>query len=189
MSDASKGIAIGPCCVFYGGVYLGYTIGGVKLTLTTETKRIDIDSFGTIVRKQFITGRTIAVTCPFAESTVARIASLITDGTLGAGELANSTTLKVNSNVGYDIAANSKTLTLVDPAFLNDAGFNVDAFDLPNGFGDTIWQSDVKGLVQVLAAFVTSDMTINFDPGSPRLVNVQFTGIDTPDGLVSFTNL
>ena len=45
MSD-TKNVKLGVCKVFYDNVDLGYTQGGVDVTVKTETHKVNVDQFG-----------------------------------------------------------------------------------------------------------------------------------------------
>lgn len=68
MSNNPSNIRLGPCRVRWGGVDLGYTKGGVQVEVTTSTKEVSVDQFGDSPVNEYITGRKVTVTCPFAET-------------------------------------------------------------------------------------------------------------------------
>ena len=68
MSNNPQNIRLSACRVRWGGRDLGLTKGGVDVTLKTETKPINVDQFGPSLVNEIITGKTLMVKCPFAET-------------------------------------------------------------------------------------------------------------------------
>lgn len=68
MANNPNNIKLSACRVRWGGRDLGLTKGGVDVTIKTSTKAINVDQFGTSDVNEYVTGRTISVKCPFAET-------------------------------------------------------------------------------------------------------------------------
>lgn len=90
MSDTNN-VKLGVCKIFYGGVDLGYTKGGVEVTVTTSTHEVKVDQFGETPINELITGRQVGVKAPLAETTLDNLvaimpgASLISSGVKASG--------------------------------------------------------------------------------------------------------
>lgn len=111
-------IRLGGCTVTWQGVDLGYTIGGVALTLETTVRHNEIDHFGNGVEvSDRITSRKMGVQASFAEAVVSTLetifasspATISTSGTLGvqfdAGVLLNQGTLILHPvSMGDDLS-------------------------------------------------------------------------------------
>jgi hypothetical protein len=68
MANNPNNIKLSACRVRWGGRDLGLTKGGVDVTIKTSSKPINVDQFGTSDVNEYVTGRTINVKCPFAET-------------------------------------------------------------------------------------------------------------------------
>jgi hypothetical protein len=86
MASSTKNVKLGVCRAFFGGVDLGLTKGGVEVTMTTETYKVEVDQFGKTPIKEQIQGRTVMAKVPMAETTLQNMAmltpgaALVTDG-------------------------------------------------------------------------------------------------------------
>jgi len=69
-SSDVRNIKLGVCRVMFGGVDLGYTKGGVDVSITTETHEVNVDQYGDTPVNDFITSRRVQVTVPLAETTL-----------------------------------------------------------------------------------------------------------------------
>jgi hypothetical protein len=87
----TSNIRIGTCQIFYEDDVaveqdLGVTIGGVDVDVATSTRQTKVDQFGETVVEEVITGRSISVKVPMAETTLDMLtaimpgATLVTDG-------------------------------------------------------------------------------------------------------------
>lgn len=107
MSNDPKNIRLGPCRVRWGGIDLGFTKGGVQVEVTTNTKEVSVDQFGDSPVNEYITGRKLTVTCPFAETdldtlhTLMRNAgsTLVDDGVKASGTITISTQPAANDTI------------------------------------------------------------------------------------------
>jgi hypothetical protein len=61
---------MGVCLVYYKGVDLGYTQGGVQVTVTTQTHKTNVDQFGKTTVNEQIMSRDVSVKVPLAETTL-----------------------------------------------------------------------------------------------------------------------
>jgi hypothetical protein len=68
MANDPKNIRLGPCRVYWGGIDLGLTKGGVEVDMNTSTKEVTVDQFGNTPVNEYINGRKLMVKCPFAET-------------------------------------------------------------------------------------------------------------------------
>lgn len=58
----TKNIKLGVCRVSFGGVDLGYTKGGVDVSITTDTHEVNVDQYGDAPVNDIITSRRVEVT-------------------------------------------------------------------------------------------------------------------------------
>ena len=113
MSSSTKNVKLGVCKALFGGVDLGYTQGGVEVTVQTETHKTTVDQFGKTAINEYILGRNVTVKVPLAETTLDNMvaimpgATLTTDGVQATGSL----TVATNPTAGQNILVNGKTFT------------------------------------------------------------------------------
>lgn len=122
MASDTKNVKLGVCQVFFDNQDLGYTIGGVEVSVTTETRKTEIDQFGKTPINETIQGRSVMVKVPMAETTLRNMlkimpgATLVTDGVQAGGTLTFSAQPTANSKVtisGQDFTFVSTTPTSV----------------------------------------------------------------------------
>lgn len=109
MASDTKNVKLGVCKVFFDGVDLGYTKGGVEVSVTTETHKVEVDQFGKSVINEYVMGRQLTVKCPLAETTLTNMATLF-PGTSVAGTTKFRAAVK--SGIGTDLLASAKLLVL-----------------------------------------------------------------------------
>lgn len=128
----TKNVKLGPCKITYGGVDLGYTKGGVEVTVETSTYQVQVDQFGETPIDEFITGRTVTVSAPLAETTMENLVAIMPGATMveeGGDSATGTVTLTNNPADGDTITLNSVTLTFKDTPSLNlDVAIGADAF-------------------------------------------------------------
>jgi hypothetical protein len=113
MSD-TRNVKLGVCQVYFDGIDLGYTKGGVEVAVSTETYKSTVDQFGQTPINELVMGREVKVTCPLAETTIENMvlimpgASLIqTGGTKASGTI----TVATNPINNETIIVNGATVT------------------------------------------------------------------------------
>lgn len=82
MASNTKNVKLGVCQVFFDGVDLGYTQGGVEVTVTTETHKVNIDQFGSTTINEYIMGREVMAKVPMAETTLENLVLIMPGATL-----------------------------------------------------------------------------------------------------------
>lgn len=78
----TKNIKLGVCRVSFGGVDLGYTKGGVDVSIVTDTHEVNVDQYGDAPVNEIITSRRVEVTVPLAETTLDNAISIMPGATL-----------------------------------------------------------------------------------------------------------
>lgn len=87
MASETKNVKVGVCKVFFNGVDLGYTKGGVEVTVKTDSHKVNVDQFGKTTINEYLIGREVMAKVPLAETTLSNLVSimpgaeLVTDGT------------------------------------------------------------------------------------------------------------
>lgn len=118
MSD-TRNVKLGVCNVFFGGQDLGYTKGGVEVSVTTETHKVEIDQFGKTPINELVMGRDLKVKVPLAETTLENMVAIMpgaviteTGGTVATGTITSVTvpiagtdTVTVNNQIIAFVAA------------------------------------------------------------------------------------
>lgn len=118
MASSTKNVKLGVCRAYFGGVDLGLTKGGVEVSVTTETYKVEVDQFGKTPIKEQIQGRQVMAKVPMAETTLQGIAnlmpgaSLVTDGVRASGTL----TIAANPTVATTVTIAGQALSFVSAA-------------------------------------------------------------------------
>jgi hypothetical protein len=155
MAGDATNIKLGACWVYFGSVTgsigevidLGYTKGGVTVTIETGSYEILVDQEGQSPVGETILGRRVTVMCPLAETHYERLSKIIPDSTFA------SSTLKIRSGIGDDLMDYTDLLQLTTKADANDwikvykaaPVVNLTATFLPNA--ERIWPVQFKGYV------------------------------------------
>lgn len=82
MASDTKNVKLGVCQVFFGGQDLGYTKGGVEVSVSTETHKVEIDQFGKTPINEQVMGRELKVKVPMAETTLENMVAIMPGATL-----------------------------------------------------------------------------------------------------------
>ncbi|EXR82008.1 hypothetical protein J682_3459 [Acinetobacter baumannii 214216] len=82
MASDVKNVKLGVCKIMFDGVDLGFTKGGVDVTVSTETHKVQVDQFGQTPINEYILGRTVVVKAPLAETTLENLVKIMPGATL-----------------------------------------------------------------------------------------------------------
>jgi hypothetical protein len=113
MASNTKNVKMGVCRLFFGGVDLGFTQGGVEVNVTTETHQTMVDQFGKTPINDSIMGRDVKVKAPLAETTLENFllvvpgSTMVTDGVRAVGTL----TFAANPTAAQTVVVNGVTVT------------------------------------------------------------------------------
>lgn len=113
MASDTKNVKLGVCKVFFDGKDLGYTQGGVEVTVKTDTHKVNIDQFGKTTINEYVMGRDVTVKVPLAETTLDNMVTVMPGATLSTDGVAASGSLTVASQptTGQTITVNGRTIT------------------------------------------------------------------------------
>jgi hypothetical protein len=117
MPSSTSNVHLGVCKITYNSVDLGYTKGGVEVEVSTDKHTVTVDQFGNTPISEYITGRSIVVRAPLAETTLENLAAIM------PGTTVTGTTNKkasVNTGVGTNLLAIAEELRL-HPIGLDEA--------------------------------------------------------------------
>jgi hypothetical protein len=158
VASDTKNVKLGVCQAFYKNEDLGYTQGGVQVTVTTETHKVNVDQFGKTTVNEIIMSRDVSVKLPLAETTLENLVTTMPGATLsgtGTDQVAIVTT-----GVGIDLLSQAGELRLHP--------INKPANDFSEDF------------VIPLAA-TSGGLTFSYDVEKERIFDVTFTGYPDPD--------
>jgi len=100
MASSTRNVKLGVCQVFFDGVDLGYTKGGVEVTVSTDSYKVNVDQFGKSAISEVITGRNVMAKVPMAETTVENLVRIMPGAVLvSTGGTAASATFTPTGNV------------------------------------------------------------------------------------------
>lgn len=114
MASNTRNVKLGVCQLFFGGVDLGYTKGGVEVSVSTETYEVSVDQFGKTAINQLIMGRECKVKAPLAETTLENMVAIMPGATMTAtgGTVASGTiTVTTQPTAADTIVVNGATYT------------------------------------------------------------------------------
>ena len=113
MSD-TKNVKLGVCKVFYDGVDLGYTQGGVDVTVKTETHKVNVDQFGKTTINEVILSRDVTAKTPLAETTLENLVKIMPGAVLtevGGSAATGTITIATNPSDGDTVTVNGVAVT------------------------------------------------------------------------------
>ncbi len=159
MASSTKNVKIGVCKVFFGGVDLGLTQGGVDVTVKTDTHKVMVDQFGKTPINEYIMGREVTVKCPLAESTLDNMVAIMpgavlsTDGVKATG----SFTVVTVPTAGETISVNGQTFTFqTTPVLPTDIAVETTVNAQATAIAEVI-----SGQLNLGVAAVASSATVN----------------------------
>ena len=112
MASDVKNVKLGVCRVLFDGQDLGYTKGGVDVSVATETHEVQVDQYGQTPINEYIMGRTVSVKVPLAETTLENLAKIMPGATLVTDSVSKTARVDVPTGVGTSLLDFAKTLTL-----------------------------------------------------------------------------
>lgn len=116
MASSTKNVKLGVCKVSYNGNDLGYTQGGVDVTVKTDTHKVNVDQFGKTTINEIIMGRDVMVKVPLAETTIDNMVTIMPGSivvTSGLGAAAATGTIVFGSvaSAGDTVTVNGTVFT------------------------------------------------------------------------------
>jgi hypothetical protein len=114
-SNVTTNVKLGVCKVTFGGDNLGFTKGGVEVQVETESHVVSVDQTGSTPISEYITGRTVTIKVPMAETSRDHLVAIMP----GATKITDATTpigdgiyAEVKTGVGTDLRTIAKVLRL-----------------------------------------------------------------------------
>jgi hypothetical protein len=155
-------VTLGACRVMYGGVDLGYTMGGVEVEVVTESRNITLDQFGDSTINQSILGRSVRITVPLAETTLDNLVKIMPGATL-----IGSTSKRVD-------VSHSSGLSLMDFAQILKLHPQINADD------------DLNDDFVVPRAVTPGDIQFAYKSDGERVYSISFMGYASPNSDILF---
>lgn len=113
MASDTKNVKLGVCKVIFDENDLGYTKGGVEVSVTTETHKVEVDQFGKTPINEYIMGRAVQAKVPLAETTLDNLVKIMPGATLVVdGADPTKKHVEVTTGVGTDLLSIAKELRL-----------------------------------------------------------------------------
>lgn len=160
MASSTRNVKLGVCKVTFNAVDLGYTQGGVEVSVTTETHKVNVDQFGKTPVNEYVMGRSLTVKVPMAETTLDNLVKIMPGATLITdGVDPDKKYVKVTHGVGNDLLETAKALVLHPTAKADD--------DKSEDF--TVPLANTAGALQFA-----------YKLDQERIFNVEFTGYADP---------
>lgn len=114
MTSDTRNVKLGVCKAYFDGVDLGYTKGGVEVSVSTETHKVEIDQFGKSAINESIMGRELRIKVPMAETTVENMVKIMPGATLvqtGGTQASGTITYSLIPTTDDNIVIGGVTLT------------------------------------------------------------------------------
>jgi hypothetical protein len=114
MPSDTKNVKVGPCRVYYDGIDLGYTKGGVEVEVSTDSYKSNVDQFGKTPISEIIQGRMVKAKVPMAETTIENMVLIMPGASLvqaGGAKASGTITIATNPTTGQTILVNGRTIT------------------------------------------------------------------------------
>jgi hypothetical protein len=160
MAGVAADVKMGVCTVSFGGVDLGYTSGGVKVSYRAETKDVVVDQED-IPLDVIVTGQSIEVTIPLAEQNLERLGGLLPGATF-TQDVAKQK-LVLSGTAGTRLYPLGKKL-VITPVGLTSANEKL-----------TIYKAVPQPQIE-----------FSYDKDKQRIYEVVFKGVKSPNGFVTF---
>ena len=195
MASSTSNVKLGVCQVFFDGIDLGYTKGGVEVEVSTETHEVVIDQFGKTAINQLVTGREVKVKAPLAETTLENMVRIMPGATLtqvGGVKASGTWTPGANPTNGQTVVIGGTTITLktagtaVNIKNECDLGANT-AATLTNLVAMINASTDIN-LAKVTASATATVLTVTFDLFGTE-GNTYTLAVGTAGGTVSGATL
>lgn len=123
MASDTRNVKLGVCKVLFDGVDLGYTQGGVEVTVKTDTHKVNVDQFGKTTINEYILGREVMAKVPLAETTLDNLVAIMPGASLvstGGTAATGTITIATQPTTGDTIIVNGKTITFKTTAAAAD---------------------------------------------------------------------
>lgn len=170
MASDIKNVKLGVCSITFDGVDLGYTKGGVEVTVKTDTHKVNVDQFGKTPINEYIMGREVTVKAPLAETTLENMVRVMPGASLvqtGAVAATGTMTIASNPTAGQTILINGKTVTFratgTANAGLNEVNLGANVTATADNLRSFINSTADAAIALVTASGTTAAVTLTYD--------------------------
>jgi hypothetical protein len=114
MMSSTRNVKLGICRAYFDGDDLGLTQGGVEVTISTDTHKVEVDQLGKTAINEYIMGRSLTVKVPMAETSLENLVKIMPGSIMGSTGGAKATgTISVGTNptAGTTLVVNGVTFT------------------------------------------------------------------------------
>lgn len=174
MASSTENVKIGVCRVYYNGVDLGYTKGGVSVSASTDTYEVKVDQFGETPISENITARSVSVTVPMAETTLDNLVAIMPGATKKGDGTTTPFYVEVETAIGTNLLEIAKELRLRPLG--NSADTDVVAGVLAGG--------DNSEDFVIPKAGTGGGIEFAYNHDSERVFNVTFKGYPDDSGVL-----
>lgn len=160
MASDIKNVKLGVCSVMFDAKDLGYTQGGVEVTVKTDTHKVNIDQFGKTPINEYIMGREVTVKVPLAETTLENLVATMPGATL-ITDMVDPTKKVVNvpTGIGTNLLDIAKKLVL-----------------------RPVGKTDASEDFTIFKAATAGGLNFAYKLENERIFNVEFTGYPDAQG-------
>lgn len=166
MASDTQNVKLGVCKVYFDGVDLGYTKGGVEVEVATETKSVEVDQFGKSPINEVVLGRTCTAVVPLAETTLENLARIMPGATLVAtgGVKATGTITVATAANGDAVTINGQTFTYrTAPVLPTDVAIGGSANISAQNLLNAINLVGGSAIVAAKYSLATATITVTYD--------------------------
>lgn len=166
MASTTRNVKLGVCQVFLKGLDLGYTKGGVEVSVTTETHEVNVDQYGNTAVNELIMGRDLKVKVPMAETTLENLVAVMPGTTLVAtgGSVASGTvSIAANPADGENIVVNGVTFSFeTSPLLENDVQLGATAAETAANLAAALNASNDPAVAAATYAVAGTVITVTY---------------------------
>jgi hypothetical protein len=114
MASSTENIKLGVCRAYFDGHDLGLTKGGVEVSVSTETYKVEVDQFGKTPVSEMIMGRNVMARVPMAETTLDNMVRVMPGATLvetGGAAASGTVSIATQPTAAQTVVINGVTFT------------------------------------------------------------------------------
>lgn len=194
MSSSTKNVKLGVCNVFFDGADMGLTQGGVEVSVTTETHKVEVDQFGKTAINELIMGRAVTAKVPLAETTLRNLVAtmpgsvLVTDGAQASGAVTFATNPTAATTV--TIGGQAFSFQVGKPSTAYQVQLGATLLDTAKNFVDVVNRASLqKALGGIQASANATGGIVTLKVGDPGVLGNSVTLTAATGGVASGATL
>lgn len=153
MPSSTENVKLGVCTVLFDSIDLGFTKGGVDVEVQTSTHEVKVDQYGETPVNELITGRTVSVKVPLAETTLDNLVAIMPGAVLVTDSVTpTKKKVVVATGVSTSLLATAKTLVLRPKGTTGAEDFTVHKANCPGALNfaykiddERVYMAEFKG--------------------------------------------